>query len=199
MTLFSHLRSALFSKKRKEPEPQKTIAHRAAEEGILAFANTGEVIQAESLLKAKGYAVRVMGPPPELRTGCDMVIVFPLIHGLAISALLERQGMPPLRMTTAGNGLLNPVSLYQIKDFGEHLMVRAANMKITARKSDRRIVNVSGGGCPDVPYLAALLSGKSLDDAFLLTEHGQTLCGYALRLAFAEMARLLPGRGKHTI
>ena len=58
--------------------------------------------------------------------------------------------------------LLEPVSLYHVKDFGDYLMVRAANMKITVDKRDLRIVNISGGGCPDVPYLAERLVGKTL-------------------------------------
>ena len=193
MRLLGWLRSALFSKNGKGPGLKKTLQP----EGILVFSGTGEVIRAEKLLVEHGYAVRVMGPPPALRTGCDMVIVFPLLHGLAITRILESSGIPPLRMTTADKELLDPVSLYQVKDFGDYLMVRAANMKITARKADRRIVNVSGGGCPDVPYLAALLTGKTLDDSALLAKHGETLCGYALCLAFAELEKILPRESRH--
>ncbi len=86
---------------------------------------------------------------------------------------------------------LEPVSLFQHKDYGAWLMVRAANMKITVDKASRRIVNVSGGGCPDVPYLASLLLGKALDEAQIPLNQGQTLCGYALKLAFDETQRLL--------
>lgn len=32
--------------------------------GFLVFENTSEVIQAENLLKKKGWEIRVMGPPP---------------------------------------------------------------------------------------------------------------------------------------
>jgi hypothetical protein len=34
-------------------------------------------------------------------------------------------------------------------------MIRAANMKLTVDKDTMVIVNISGGGCPDVPYLAS--------------------------------------------
>lgn len=51
-------------------------------------------------------------------------------------------------------------------------------------------MNVSGGGCPDVPYLAARLIGQRLDEASSPRETGHTLCGYALGLAFEEMRRL---------
>jgi len=89
--------------------------------------------------------------------------------------------------------LLEPVNLFHAKDFGDYLMVRAANMKITLSKADLRIVNVSGGGCPDVPYLADQLLGKRLDEAPEPRSLGSTLCGYALQLAFEELRRRCPG------
>jgi hypothetical protein len=85
------------------------------------------------------------------------------------------------------------VSLFHVKDFGDYLMVRAANMKITVRKEDLRIVNVSGGGCPDVPYLAEKLVGRTLYDSPQPRSLGHTLCGYALQLAYEELVRRCPG------
>ena len=64
-------------------------------------------------------------------------------------------------------------------------MVRAANMKLTVDK-ETPIVNISGGGCPDVPYLAREMVGKSLVRR-PPREIGHTLCGYALQLAYEEM------------
>ncbi len=103
-----------------------------------------------------------MGPPPEIRSGCDLVIEFPLMEGLNIQTALEEAGIPPLQMVPVSDPLLQPVDLFQIKDFGRHLMVRAANMKLTADKETFIIANVSGGGCPDVPYLAEKMVGKTL-------------------------------------
>ena len=40
-----------------------------ADRGIPVFENTGEVIQAETALKDKGWDIHVMGPPPEVRRG----------------------------------------------------------------------------------------------------------------------------------
>ena len=68
-------------------------------------------------------------------------------------------------------------------------MVRAANMKITIEKKTRTIVNISGGGCPDVPFLADQLTGKTLEEAPKPKEIGHTLCGYALQLAYEEVER----------
>jgi hypothetical protein len=157
--------------------------------GILVFDNTSEVIRAETILKTAGWDIRVMGPPPEIRSGCDLVIEFPLIEELNILRSLREDGVTPLQMVPVSSPLLRPVNLFQTKDFGRFLMVRAANMKLTVDKKTLVIVNVSGGGCPDVPYLAQEMVGKSLSEAPGPREIGHTLCGYALQLAYAEMIR----------
>ena len=130
-----------------------------------------------------------MGPPPEIRRGCDLVIEFPLIEELNILRTLERAKVPPLDVVPVISTLLRPVEIFHIKDFGPYLMVRAANMKLTIEKATQTIVNVSGGGCPDVPYLAQELVGKTMKGASAPKEIGHTLCGYALQLAFEEMSR----------
>jgi hypothetical protein len=130
-----------------------------------------------------------MGPPPEIRSGCDLVIEFPLIEELNILRSLREDGVTPLQMVPVSSPLLRPVNLFQTKDFGRFLMVRAANMKLTVDKKTLVIVNVSGGGCPDVPYLAQEMVGKSLSEAPGPREIGHTLCGYALQLAYEEMIR----------
>ena len=157
--------------------------------GIMVFEQTGEVIRAENLLRGEGWEVRVMGPPPEIRTGCDLVIEFPLMEELHLVRELTAAGIAPLQVVPVSGPLLAPVDLYQTTDFGDHLMVRAANMKITVAKADLRIVNVSGGGCPDVPWLASQLVGRTLDTAPNPRGIGHTLCGYALALAFEEIER----------
>ncbi|MFH2092420.1 MAG: DUF3343 domain-containing protein [Pseudomonadota bacterium] len=169
---------------------EKKQLHRSQSElGILVFENTSEVIAAQKILLANDWEIRVMGPPPEIQTGCDLVIEFPLIQELNILRLLEKAGIVPVETVPVTDPLLQPVDLFQIKDFGEFLMIRAANMKITVEKSTRLIVNVSGGGCPDVPYLAFMLVGKTMAQAPNPLEIGHTLCGYALGLAFKEMEK----------
>lgn len=165
----------------------------AAGRGIIVFAHTGEVIRAEALLREADLPVSVKAPPPELRTGCDLVIDFPLVHEPLARAVLARAGLAPVQYAAVSGGLLEPVSVFQRTDYGDWLMVRAANMKITVEKTTGLIVNVSGGGCPDVPYLASLLVGRRVDEAEDPLTHGQTLCGYALHLAFTEVKRLCAG------
>lgn len=171
-------------KNRKSPQTKEKGC------GLLLFDSTSEVIRAENLLKEHGWDIKVMGPPPEIQKGCDLVIEFPLMEKLHLERLLGEAGNPPLEVVPVSSPLLSPVDLYHVTDFGQYLMVRAANMKITVDKSDLTIVNISGGGCPDVPYLAAELTGKTLAQAPRPRKIGHTLCGYALELAFAEMERL---------
>lgn len=175
--------------KKKEPSAKKAVSSEA-DRGILVFEHTGDVIQAEKILKTSGRPVRVMGPPPEIRTGCDLVIEFPLIEELDILRDLEAAGITPLSVVPVTAPLLEPVSLFQTTDYGDYLMVRAANMKITIEKKSRTIVNISGGGCPDVPFLAGRMVGKTLDTAPRPRDLGHTLCGYALDLAYEEMLRI---------
>ena len=169
-------------KRQKDPPAQ-------VDRGILVFENTSEVIQAETVLKKAGWSVRVMGPPAEIQSGCDLVIEFPLIEELNIVRKLQLADVPPLKVVPVTAPLLTPLDLFHTKDYGAYLMVRAANMKITIAKETLTIVNISGGGCPDVPYLAQEMIGKTLDEAPRPRDLGHTLCGYALELAYEELRR----------
>ena len=160
------------------------------EKGFLVFQHTGEVIQAERRLQAAGFPVEVKGPPPELRTGCDMVVTFPPLMESAVRRVLEEERLSPMAVVPVSGPMLEPVSLFRVKDYGEWFMVQAANVKITVEKASGRIVNVSGGGCPDVPYLASLLVGQDIRGAEEPRVRGHTLCSYALQKAFLEARRL---------
>lgn len=176
--------------KKKPTKPDSSFAGaQGADRGILIFENTSEVIAAENQLRSQGWRIRVMGPPPEIQRGCDLVIEFPLIEELEILRQLEAVGTPPLEMVPVTGPLLQPVGLFQTVDYGDWLMVRAANMKICIEKGSGVIVNISGGGCPDVPYLAQEMVGKTLSAAPSPRTIGHTLCGYALELAYQELKR----------
>ena len=81
--LFSRLKKLLG---KGSPSPEGAVSD--VERGFLVFQHTGEVIQAESALKAAGFPAEVKGPPPELRTGCDMVVVFDLMQEPLVRSLL---------------------------------------------------------------------------------------------------------------
>lgn len=187
--MWNFLRKKVLSAKAEKPSSRDAQKRAMSEQGILAFSHTGDVIRAESLLKAQSFSISVSAPPPELRTGCDLVIVFTLMEQAGILHALSEQNINPEQVLAKHDTLLEPVSLFHSKDFGEWYMVRAANMKIIIEKTTHRIVNISGGGCPDVPYLAACLTGKCMEDAPEPRTLGQTLCCYSLQLAFEEMQR----------
>lgn len=180
---------ALFGLLKKKDNGQSETVKSQIDRGILIFENTTEVLQVETILRQEGFELRVMGPPPEIQRGCDLVIEFPLIEELNILRILETEKLPPLEMVPVTDPLLKPVDLFHTKDFGRYLMVRAANMKLTVEKDTGRIVNVSGGGCPDVPYLAYEMVGRSIHDTPNPRDIGHTLCGYALYLAYEEVKR----------
>lgn len=169
----------------RRQEPARGLSDR----GMLTFSHTGDVIRAEESLRAAGFSVEVKGPPPALRTGCDMVVVFPLMEQSGVLRLLQEKDIACERVVPVQDVLLEPVSLFHVRDFGRWLMVRAANMKITVDRETMRIVNISGGGCPDVPYLAASLTGMELHSAPEPRTLGRTLCCYSLQLAFEELRR----------
>jgi hypothetical protein len=175
--------------RKQKPDRQRKDWKTSVDRGILVFENTSDVIQAENVLKISGWSVRVMGPPPEIQTGCDMVIEFPLIGELNILRELNNANILPLSVVPVTAPLLAPVDLFHTKDFGDYLMVRAANMKITVSKEGLKIVNISGGGCPDVPFLAQEMVGKTLTEVPRAKDLGHTLCGYALELAYEELCR----------
>ena len=83
--------------------------------GILVFEHTSEVIRAESILKSEGWKIKVMGPPPEIRSGCDLVIEFPLIEELYIIRKLSESGLKPMQVVPVNSVLLEPVDLPQEK------------------------------------------------------------------------------------
>ena len=190
-TFLSRLAGVFQGKSRTGASPASSDT--STEYGFLVFQHTGEVIQAERTLREAGFAVEVKGPPPELRTGCDMVVVFDLMQEPRIHNALETVRLEPVQVVPMRDALLEPVSLFHVQDYGDWFMVRAANMKITVERATGNIVNISGGGCPDVPYLAALLTGQCIGDAEEPRIKGRTLCSYALQRAFEEARRLWRG------
>ncbi len=160
--------------------------------GIIIFENTSLVIKAEKALKSAGYQIKMVAPPPIVRKGCDLAIEVPIIKALSILEFLKMNKINYLDFIPCNKeDLLKPVDIFQIKDFGKYLMVRAANMKLTVDKESLTIVNISGGGCPDVPYLASKLIGLNLTTAPQPKELANTLCGYALQLAYEKIKEIL--------
>ena len=68
-----------------------------------------------------------------------------------------------------------------------YLMCKAGNMKIAVDKQEHRIVNISGGGCPDVPYVAQQLHHLRIEEAPSPIDLGNSLCTYMLQISFEAL------------
>lgn len=155
------------------------------------YETVNDVMHAEKVLRSEGVDdIRVVAPPPRYRQGCDLSLEFPLIDQVAIVRLLKNAGSEPIDCIYINDDALQPTEICRTKDFGSHIMVRAANMKIVFDKQTHIIVNISGGGCSDVPYLAQEMIGKSLREAPSPRDIGYTLCAYTLAIALDEARRL---------
>lgn len=179
-----------FKKGNKKDDSPKS---EAVIRGLLIFADTSTVMHVEQILKEERYDIRVVSPPPQYRTGCDLCLEFPMVDAPEITKMLKGIGLAPIDvLPLSGNGM-KPLHLYKVKDFGQYLMVRAANMKITIDKTTMRIVNISGGGCPDIPYLAHEMVGKLLSEAPEPSVIGFSVCAYSLNMAYEELKKLVGG------
>jgi hypothetical protein len=164
--------------------------------GLVLFDAVQPAMQAERVLKKAYHRVRLVAPPPELRRGCDLAVEINLVEQPGIERLLKENGVHfvevrPLNADTSGIS-----EIVKVVDFGEWVMVKAANMKLTFEKKSGVIVNTSGGGCPDIPYMHAELIGKPLGEAPRPRDLGFTLCALMLERALEESLALHKGGEK---
>jgi hypothetical protein len=155
-------------------------------EGLVLFNEVQEAMKAEKVLKASGYSVKLVAPPPELRKGCDLAVAINLVEQPGVERTLKQSdaaytSISPLNIATSA--LLEIVTTI---DFGRWVMVKAGNMKLTYEKESGIIVNTSGGGCPDIPVLHIELLGKKLKEAPNAGETGYTLCALMLDRALEK-------------
>lgn len=161
--------------------------------GLVLFGAVQEAMRAEKILKGAGYQVRLVAPPPELRRGCDLAVEINLVEQPGIERLLRQQavdyvGVKPLKIGTS-----EILEIVRVTDFGDWLMVKAANMKLTFDKRTGVIVNTSGGGCPDIPVMHAELLDKRVDETPRPRDIGYTLCALMLDRALEEGITLWKG------
>jgi hypothetical protein len=93
--------------------------------GLVLFAEVSQAMTVERALRAEGYAVRLVAPPPELRQGCDLAVEINLVERLGIERKLKEKGLTcagiePVRLKTAP--LLDVV---KVTDYGDWVMVKA--------------------------------------------------------------------------
>jgi len=161
--------------------------------GLLLFSVVRQALDAHRVLKEAGYAARLVAPPAQLRKGCDLAVAVNLVAKPAIERCLEQKGVTYLSLEPLQAGMSPLLEIVTVTDFERWLMVKAGNMKLTFDKRSGEIVNTSGGGCPDIPYLHAEMVGRSLAEAPRPGRIGFTLCALMLELALEEALRLGEG------
>ncbi|MCL4555154.1 MAG: DUF3343 domain-containing protein [Actinobacteria bacterium] len=159
--------------------------------GLLLFDEIAEAMAAESVLIDHGLKVAMVAPPFDLRVGCDLALELPAEEiSQGITHLIAGE-VRVRAWTVSADGGERLVNVATTVDYGSWLMVRVGNMKLTVKKDDGLIVNISGGGCPDIPFLNIELVGLRLDQAPRPRELGATICGLMLDSAFVEACHLL--------
>ncbi|MHB1016999.1 MAG: DUF3343 domain-containing protein [Coriobacteriia bacterium] len=173
---------ALFGRKDRKPVQGADEAL-----GLFLFDAVNDALAAERVLKAAGYDVSLVAPPPHLRSGCDLSIALPRVEHIGAERELADAGVHIRDWVADAEGTAEVCDLVTTVDFGQWLMVRAGNMKIVVEKATGVIVNTSGGGCPDIPYLNLALVGRRVDEVPRPKDLGYTLCGLMLDRAYVEI------------
>ncbi len=161
--------------------------------GLVLFEDVQDAMTAEKVLRKADYAVKLVAPPPELRKGCDLALEVNLVERPGIERLLKERDARYVSVAPSKAGSSGLLEVVKTTDFGDQLMVRAGNMKLSFDKASGIIVNVSGGGCPDIPYLHWELVNKRLTEAPRPRDIGFTLCGLMLDRALEECLALWEG------
>ncbi len=167
----------MFWNKEKPPIANTNKSGNSKGNGLVLFDSVEDAIRAEKLVKRAGYACSLVAPPPQLRKGCDVAVEINLIEQPAIERVLEKVGYVEVAPLSGSGKLLD---IIQVFNYGKYIMVRAGNMKLTFDEQSGIIVNTSGGGCPDIPYLHIELVGKRLDEIPRPKDIGHTLCALML-------------------
>ncbi len=158
--------------------------------GIVIFPDVQAAMQGEKTVRNAGLGCKLVAPPPELRLGCDLAIEINLIEQGIVERLLKGADIPCVKIAPLKKGAQELLDIVKTTDYGDWMMVKAANMKLTYDKRSGVIVNVSGGGCPDVPYLNLQVVGKRLDEAPRPRDLGYTLCAMMLDVALVESRKI---------
>ena len=161
--------------------------------GLVLFMAVQDAITAEKVLRKADYAVKLVAPPPELRKGCDLAVEINLVEQPGIERLLDQEDVPYVSITPLKVGTSGLLEIVKLTDFGDWTMVKAGNMKLTFNKETGIIVNVSGGGCPDIPDMHARLLDKPLIEAPRPKDIGFTLCSLMLDRALEECLSIWQG------
>jgi hypothetical protein len=158
--------------------------------GIVLMREVPDAMRAEKILRKASFSVRLVAPPPQFREGCDLAVESDIMEQLAVERTLAQNSIPIIRTVPLGTDSIEPISVVSVVNYDGATMVRAGNMKMTFDRHTGDILNISGGGCPDVPHLYAQFVGRNIEEASRPRETGFTLCALMLDRAFEECLRL---------
>jgi hypothetical protein len=158
--------------------------------GIILFENVESALKAERVLKKEGCETKLVAPPPALRKGCDLALEINIMEKAGIERVLKGAGAQYLEILPL-NGSGELLEIVKVTDFGNAVMVKAANMKLTFEKGTGKVLNISGGGCPDIPYLHSLMADRPLAELPRPRDAGRTLCALMLDRAYVESLEIL--------
>ena len=161
--------------------------------GLVLFMDVQDAMRGEKVFRNADYAVKLVAPPPELRKGCDLAVEINLVEQPGIERLLRERDVPYVSVAPLKVGTSELLEIVKVTDFGDWVMVKAANMKLSFDKESGIIVNTSGGGCPDIPHLHARMLGKKLTEVLWPKNIGFTLCALMLDRALEESLNLWQG------
>jgi len=160
-------------------------------DGLVLFQTTAGALKAEKALRKAGLDVRLVAPPLSRRKGCDLAVEVNLLEKVAVERVLRDSGIRHEGLEVLSSESARPLEVVKIAWLGDFVMVRAGNMKMTCNRKTGVISNVSGGGCPDIPYLYLELVGRRAAEAARARELGSTLCALLLDRAHEECIRIL--------
>jgi hypothetical protein len=153
--------------------------------GLILFQNVEDAIRAEKILKSESYETKLVAPPPRLRKGCDLALEINLVEMAGTQRVLRQKEASFVEILPL-HGAGELLDVVKIKYFDDACMVKAGNMKLTFDKKTGVILNISGGGCPDIPFLHISMLDKKLTYVERPKDKGYTLCALMLDRAFTE-------------
>ena len=162
-------------------------------DGIALFKQVSDAMRGEKAARAEGFQTKLIAPPPDMRMGCDLALEVNLVEKPGLERAFNKQQVPYLRVVPLSGNNTNFCEIIKMTDLGEWIMVKSGNMKLTFAKQSGEIVNISGGGCPDIPYLGVEMVGKTLFETQPPHELGYTLCATMLQRAYEEALLIFNG------
>lgn len=162
-------------------------------DGLVTFRDVASAMKGERVLRSSGYEVKLVAPPAELRLGCDLALEVNLVEQAGIERVFTDEDVTFVSFTPLSTHSSPMCDIVKVTDFGQWVMVKCGNMKLSFEKATGKIVNVSGGGCPDIPYLNAEMVDKTLTAAPHPNELGYTLCATMLERAYEEALNIYNG------